>query len=153
MKRVFFAILLLALAIPVAAQDDPPEGEFGPIANGAHRLVIEFLQLDEYQIEAWDVIWTDHREAEEPIKQQIADVQQAIEDIFAAGSPDPAELGLLMIDRRVLGEALKDVHVVYAEGFQFLLDEEQAQRLHQLRVADRIQGFIPAFKLFELIRR
>lgn len=153
MKRILFAVLLLALAIPVAAQDDPNEGEFGPIANGAHQLVIEFLQLDEGQVEAWDILWTDHREAEEPIKQQIADVQQVIEDIFAAGSPDPTELGFLMIDRRALGEALKDVHVVYVEGFQFLLDEEQARRLHQLRVADRIQRFIPAFKIFELIRR
>jgi hypothetical protein len=83
----------------------------------------------------------------------IADVQAAIEDLFASGSPDPAELGLLMIERRALGEDLKDVHVVYAEGFQFLLDEEQARRLHQLRVADRIQGFIPAFKAFELVKR
>lgn len=153
MKRVLFAILLLAIAIPAAAQDDPPDGEFGPIGYGARQLVIEFLELDDAQADAWGILWTDHRDAEIPLKQQIADVQMAIEDLFASGAPDPAELGLLMIDRRALGEALKDVHVVYAEGFQFLLDEEQAQRLHQLRVADRIQGFIPAFKAFELIRR
>jgi len=153
MKRVLFAILLLAMTIPAAAQEKPPEGEFGPIGDGARQLVIEFLELDDAQTASWDILWNDHRDAEIPLKQQIADVQMAIEDLFASGSPDPADLGLLMIDRRALGEALIDVHVVYVEGFQFLLDDDQAKRLHQLRVADRIQGFLPAFRAFELVKR
>jgi hypothetical protein len=121
--------------------------------NGAHQLVIEFLDLDANQVAAWDVLWADHRAAEEPIRQQIAAVQALIEDQFASGAPDPTELGLLMIDGRDLGEALIDVHIVYVEGFEFLLNEDQAHRLRQIRVADRIQGFIPAFKMVELVRR
>ncbi|MEE4270535.1 MAG: periplasmic heavy metal sensor [Thermoanaerobaculales bacterium] len=153
MKHLIVPIILLALAAPAAAQEEGPAGDLGPIAGGAHQMVVVFLQLDEAQVEAWDLLWTDHRDAEEPIRQQIADVQQAIDDLFATGAPDPTELGLLIIERRALGEALEDVHVVYAEGFQYLLDDEQAQRLHQLRVAERIQGFIPAFKAFELVKR
>ena len=153
MKRLFLPLLLLALAMPAVAQEKPPEQEIGPIMNGAHQLVIEFLDLDANQVAAWDVLWADHRAAEEPIRQQIADVQALIEDQFASGAPDPTELGLLMIDRRDLGEALIDVHVVYVEGFEFLLDEEQAHRLREIRIAERIQGFIPAFRLLELVRR
>jgi hypothetical protein len=153
MKRLLLSVMMLALAAPVFAQDNPPEQEPGPIMNGAHQLVIEFLDLDANQVAAWDVLWADHRAAEEPIRQQIAAVQALIEDQFASGAPDPTELGLLMIDRRDLGEALIDVHIVYVEGFEFLLDEEQAHRLRQIRVADRIQGFIPAFKMVELVRR
>jgi len=153
MKRMFLPILLLALAIPVAAQEMPPKQEPGPIMIGAQHMVIEFLKLDDVQAAAWDVLWADHRTAEEPLRRQIADVQAMIEDLFAAGAPDPAELGLLMIDRRSLGEALADVHIVYVEGFEFLLDEEQARRLREIRIAERIQGFIPAFKAFELVRR
>ncbi len=153
MKRLFLPILLLALAMPAAAQEKPPEEDPGPIVNGARHLVIEFLRLDAEQADAWEVLWTDHRAAEEPLRQQIADVQAMIEDLFAAGAPDPTELGLLMIDRRALGEALADVHVVYVEGFELLLDEEQARRLREIRVADRIQNFIPAFKAFDLVRR
>lgn len=153
MKRLFLPILLLALAMPAAAQEKPPERDPGPIVNGARHLVIEFLNLDENQAAAWDLLWTDHRAAEEPLRQEIAAVQAMIEDLFATGAPDPTELGLLMIDRRALGEALADVHAVYAEGFELLLDEEQANRLREIRVAERIQGFIPAFQVFDLVRR
>jgi len=153
MKRLFLPILLLALAMPTAAQEKPPEQDPGPILNGARHLVIEFLKLDENQAAAWEVLWADHRAAEEPILQQIADVQAMIEDLFAGGAPDPTELGLLMIDRRALGEFLADVHRVYVEGFEFLLDEEQARRLREIRIAERIQRFIPAFKAFDLVRR
>ena len=153
MKRLFLPILLLALAMPAAAQEKPPEQDPGPIMNGARHLVIEFLKLDENQAAAWEVLWADHRAAEGPILQQIADVQAMIEDLFAGGAPDPTELGLLMIERRALGESLADVHRVYIEGFEFLLDEEQARRLREIRIAERIQGFIPAFKAFDLVRR
>jgi len=152
MKRLILPLLLIAAAIPAAAQDVPGE-EPGPVVLGARHMVIEFLELDEFQIDAWDILWEDHLLAEEPIKEQIVEVQAAIEDQFAGGAPDPETLGLLMIDRRALGEDLIAVHVFYVEGFQALLDEEQAQRLHQIRIAERIAKFVPAFKVFELVRR
>ena len=153
MKRLLFSVLMLALAAPVAAQVEPPDPEAGPIITGARRMVIGFLQLDEDQVAAWNLLWDDHRIAEEPLRQQLADVQALIEEQFASGAPDPTELGLLMIDRRALTESLIDVHAVYLEGFGFLLDEEQARRWNQIRVADRIQVFIPAFKAFDLVKR
>jgi hypothetical protein len=153
MKRLLLAIVMFAIALPAAAQGGADDLAPGPIMDGARELVIEFLDLDADQAAAWDVLWADHRAAEEPIVQQIADVQALIEDLFASGAPDPTELGLLMIERRELGEALIDVHVVYIEGFEFLLDEEQAHRLHEIRIAERIQGFIPAFRVFDLVRR
>jgi hypothetical protein len=153
MKRLVLSIMMLALAAPLAAQDKPSQTEPGPVMDGARHLVVEFLDLDADQTAAWEILWADHRAAEEPLEQQIASVQAMIEDLFASGNPDPTELGLLMIDRRGLGEALIDVHVVYVEGFESLLDDEQARRLREIRIAERIQGFIPAFKVFELVRR
>jgi len=153
MKRLVLSIMMLALAAPLMAQEKPSETEPGPIMDGARHLVIEFLELDADQIASWEILWVDHRTAEEPLHQQIASVQAMIEDQFASGAPDPTELGLLMIERRDLGEALIDVHVVYLEGFEFLLDEEQARRLREIRIAERIQGFIPAFKAFQLVKR
>ena len=127
--------------------------EYGPIGDGARQLVIEFLALDPVQAEAWDLLWADHRAAEEPLRQQLADVHAAIQEQFAGGAPDPTTVGLLVIDRHALGEAVADVHRIYVEGFHALLDEDQMGRLNQLRIADRIQGFIPAFKAFELVHR
>lgn len=153
MKRLLLAILLLAVAAPVLAQTEPPGEEPHPAMGAARHAIANFLDLDPDQVAAWDLLWADHRAAEQPLRRQIADVQAAIDDLFAAGVPDPAALGLLVIERHDLGEALVDVHVIYVEGFHGLLDDEQMRRLEQIRLADRIQPWIPAFKAFELVRR
>jgi hypothetical protein len=153
MKRLLLSALMLVLALPAAAQiEDPPDLNH-PAMDAARHAVINFLDLDPLQVEAWDVLWAEHRDAEAPIRQQLADVQAQIDALLATGAPDPTELGLLVIERHVLGEALVDVHVTYVDGFHALLDEEQTGRLTEIRIADRIQPWIPAFKAFELVRR
>lgn len=162
MKRILIVVFVLAAAMPAFAQQGPggppPRGAEQsegppPIAEAAHNAVVAFLQLTEEQVVAWDEIYWIHRDAEQPLKEEIAAVQAEIDALFEAGDPDPTELGELMIDRRELGEALIDVHVVYHDSFVALLDEEQLGRLGFIARADRVEKIIPAFKLFELIRR
>ncbi len=153
MKRLFLPILMLVLVAPAAAQFDDPGELAHPAMDAARHAVINFLDLEPAQVEAWDLLWADHRAAEVPLREQIADVQSAIEDIFSGGAPDPTELGLLMIERRDLGEALIDVHLIYIEGFRTLLNEIQSDRLHEIRVAEKIQRWIPAFTAFDLVKR
>lgn len=153
MKHLLLPILILALVAPAAAREDDPGELSHPAMDAARHAVINFLELEPVQVEAWDVLWADHRVAEQPLRQQIRDVQALIDELFATGAPNPTELGLLMIERRDLGEALIDVHLIYIEGFQGLLDEEQAHRLREIRIAERIQRWIPAFTAFELVKR
>ena len=147
MKRLLFSVLMLALAAPALAQTEPPGEQPHPGVDAARHAVINFLGLDPDQVAA------DHRAAEQPIVQQIGDVQARIDDLFAAGVPDPTELGLLVIQRHDLGEDLVDVHVIYVDGFEMLLDEDQTGRLTEIRIANQIQKWIPAFKTFDLVRR
>jgi hypothetical protein len=151
MKKLLIALIALALVSPVLAQE--PEAEPPPIVEAAHNAVAAFLQLTEEQVVAWDVIYQIHRDAEQPLKEDIRAVQAEIDALFEAGDPDPAELGELVIERRDLVEALLEVHVIYHEDFVALLDESQVRRLRFIARADDVQKFIPAFKLFELIRR
>ena len=148
MKKLLIVLFALAVVVPVAAQEEPP-----PIVEAAHNGVAAFLHLTDEQIVAWDEIYLIHRDAEQPLKDAIAEVQEKIDALFEAGDPDPGEVGGLMIERRYLGEALIEVHVVYHEDFVALLDESQMRRLRFIARADDVQKFIPAFKLFELIRR
>jgi len=148
MKKLLIVLFALAVVAPVAAQEGPP-----PIVEAAHNAVAVFLQLTEEQIVAWDEIYRIHRDAEQPLKEDIRAVQTEIDALFDAGDVDPAELGELVIERRELGEALIEVHLVYHEDFVTLLDESQVRRLRFIARADDVQKFIPAFKLFELIRR
>jgi hypothetical protein len=149
MKKCLIAVLALCVVAPLAAQEmEPP-----PIAEAAHNRVAGFLQLTEDQIADWDVIYRTHRDAEQPLKAEIEAVQGEIDALFEAGDPDPAALGELMIERRQLGEALVEVHLIYHEAFLALLDDGQARRLRFIARADDVQNIIPAFKLFELIPR
>jgi len=148
MKKLLIVLIALAVVAPVAAQEEPP-----PIVEAAHNAVATFLQLTDEQIVAWDDIYQIHRDAEQPLKEDIRAVQAEIDALFDASDPDPAAVGELMIDRRELAEALLEVHVVYHEDFVTLLDESQVRRLRFIARADDVQKFIPAFKLFELIRR
>lgn len=146
MRRLLVGVIVLALAIPAAAQE-------GPMIDHAQDAIIAFLDLTPDQVSDWGVLWEDHLAAEGPIVEAIAAVQAEIEALFEAGDPDPAELGLLVIERRDLGEELIAIHQVYVTGFEALLTEDQAGKLHAIRTADRIKAFIPAFKAFDLVRR
>ncbi len=148
MKKLILTLSAIALAGPVLAEEGPP-----PIVEAAHNRVVAFLQLDEAQEAAWDILYQEHRDAEQPIQHEARAVQEEIDALFEQGTPDPAELGLLVIERRDLGDALREVHEIYHQGVLDLLDEDQEQRLWFLVRADDVQEIIPAFKLFELIPR
>ncbi len=141
MKRWILALAALAIVTPAVAHD-------GPHADVARDAVIQFLVLDADQIAAWDQLVADRDAAADPIRQALADVQQQIDDLFAAGDPDPTEVGLLVIERRDLGQQLADVHTVYVDGFEAVLDPDQLDRLEFIRRADRVQPLIPAFRIW-----
>ncbi len=151
MKRsmiTLMSLFALAAAAPVMAQEEPP-----PIVEASHNAVVAFLDLRPDQVAAWDEIYWIHRDAEEPLKEAVEAVQAEIDELFEAGDPDPAAVGELFIERRALGEELIEVHLVYHEAFVALLDDTQTRRLFFIARADDVEKIIPAFKLFELIRR
>lgn len=141
MKQLGIALVALAMVAPAFAQD-------GPHAAPARDAIIEFLSLDADQVAAWDQLVADRDAAAEPVRQSIADVEAELRDLWAAGDPDATEVGLLVIERRSLGEQLADIHAIYVTGFEALLDEEQAGKLGFIRRADRAQPLIPAFRIW-----
>ena len=147
MRKCLITLIAIVAVSPIFAEEPPP------IVEAAHNQVVRFLNLSEEQIVAWHEIYQIHREAEKPLQEEIAVIQGMIDELFEAGDPDPYAVGELMIDRRELGEALIEVHVVYHEAFVALLDDGQLRRLRFIARADEVQKTIPAFKLFELIRR
>ena len=147
MKKTLITLIAIVAVSPLFAEEPPP------IVEAAHNQVVRFLDLSEEQVLAWHEIYQIHRETELPLQEEIAVIQALIEELFEAGDPDPYEIGELMIDRRELGEALIEVHIVYHEAFVALLDETQMRRLRFIARADDVQKTIPAFKLFELIPR
>jgi hypothetical protein len=151
MKKIMFVLLAMAVASPMLAQE-PQEGP-PPIVEASHNAVVRFLDLTPEQVEDWDTIYLIHRELEKPLQEDIAAVQEQIDALFEGGNPDPAEVGALFIERRALTDELVQVHVNYHQDFVLLLDDVQVGKLYFIARADEVQKIIPAFKLFELIRR
>ncbi len=152
MKKVLIVLFALAVVSPVFAQEGPPEGP-PPIAVAAHNQVIAFLDLDETQVIAWDEIYIIHRNAEQPVKEELQILEVELKEMIDAGDPDPATVGELVLEIASLRATLWEILVIYHEDFMALLDEDQTRRLGFIARADRVQPIIPAFKLFELIRR
>ena len=148
MKKIVFALIAVALATPVFAQEGPP-----PIVEASHNAVVAFLNLTPEQAEDWDTVYRMHREAEKPLQEGIAAVQEAIEEYFDSGIDDPAAVGLLFTERRALTGDLIQVHVDYYGDVLLILDDAQTRKLSFIARADDVQPIIPAFKLFELIPR
>ena len=151
MKRFLIVLFVLAVVSPVLAQE--PELEPPPIVEASHNAVVAFLELTPEQVEDWNTIYRTHREAENPLQEDIAAVQEEIDALFDAGTPDPAAVGTLFIERRALTEALIQVHLDYYGDFLLILDDTQVRKLRFIARADDVQPIIPAFKLFELIPR
>jgi hypothetical protein len=148
MKKLLFALFILVVASPALAQDRHP-----PIVEAARNRVVAFLELDEVQEAAWDILYEEHLDAEQPLRDDVRAVQEQIDALFESGAMNPTELGELVIVRRELAVALRQVHDIYHEGVRELLDDGQEKKLMFLARADDAQEIIPAFKLFELIPR
>ncbi len=152
MKKVLIVLFALAVVSPVLAQEGPPEGP-PPIAVAAHHQVVEFLNLTPDQVTAWDEMYIIHRDAEQPVKEDMRFLEAELREMIDAGDPDPATVGDLVLQIADLRAELGEIHMMYHEDFMALLDENQTRRLGFIARADRVQPIIPAFKLFELIRK
>jgi hypothetical protein len=172
MKRLMVAILLIAVAAPLAAQTRASAGRMGPvsfdfevpknlseyaIAEGslpehAQQAVIDFLGLSPSQVASWNELLDETRAMAEPLRIRAEEIQAEIEAEFASGSPNAEVVGQLVIERRAVGEELATIHRDYVDQFEHvILTEDQHKRYHFVRGAARVQPIIPPFRLYGLI--
>lgn len=151
MKKTLIVLFALAIVSPILAQD-VPDGP-PPAVVAAHHQVVAFLDLTEDQVAAWDEINLMHREAEQPVREEIQILEAELKELIDGGDPDATEVGELVLEIAYLRENLRQIHTTYHEDFVALLDEDQAKRLAFIARAEKVQPIIPAFKLFELIPR
>ena len=144
MKKALLALMVVALAVPAVAQEVPCG-----VAR-AHEAVLQFLELTPDQVGAWDILLQARRDTVEPLRQQLRDIEQQLAALLAEPDPDPVAVGDLVIAGHDLRLQIRDAEDVYVTGFEALLDEQQAQKLHLIRAANRVQPLIPPFRLFGL---
>ena len=142
MKRAIFALLIVALAVPVLAQQGPPR---------PRDIVARFLELTPEQVTAWDGLLATLQGTIDPLKEQLRAVEQQLAEMLGGENPDPAAVGALVVQGRDLRKQMREAHEAYVAAFEELLTETQVSRLTFIRRAARVEPIIPAFRLFGLI--
>jgi len=146
MKRAPIVIAVLLLAAPLMAQTA------GPPPGSPQATVIRFLQLSEDQVATWHDLATAREEAAAPIREALGAVHDQLAELFAQEDPDPAAVGSLVLERRSLEAELVEIQRAYVEGFEAMLDEEQAGKLGAVRKAAALEPVVPAFRKVGLVR-
>lgn len=142
MKKTILALLIVALAVPVLAQQAAPRPK---------EVVARFLELTPEQVTAWEGLLATLDGTLDPLREQLRDVQHQLAEMLQGENPDPAAVGTLVIQGKELREQMGEAHRVYGAAFEELLTETQVNRLNFIRRAAHVQPIIPAFRLFGLI--
>lgn len=149
MRRVLLALMVIALAVPVMAQEEP-EAEH-PIFGRAQEAVARFLQLEPGQVDQWNILIADHHATVAPLREARRVAAQELRGLLDADPPDPTAIGEKVLEIEAIGEAIRLANQGYVTGFEALLDEDQMGRLEFIRRAERAQPLFPAFRTTGLL--
>ncbi len=174
MKKLAPVALLMIAAVsasatPAAAQEfrplaDPPvrvgerlepQSDVAPshveFLRPALMVVVRALKLDEFQVETSIQLLIARRQAVLPLAREIAVREQALKELIGSDAPNPAEIGVLVLQIRELKRGIASHHQTFLEAFVGQLDEDQHERLARINLAAEIQPVLPAFKKLGLI--
>jgi hypothetical protein len=149
MRRAILAVLMLGLAVPVMAQEDP--GADHPIFGKAQQAVAQFLQLSEDQVNQWNILIADHHAIAEPLREARRAAAEDLRALLDADPPDATAIGEKVLEIHALDLQLQDAGQGYVAGFEALLDGDQAGRLGFMRRAAHAEPLIPAFRATGLL--
>lgn len=172
MKKISIAALLITLALPATAYtgalasgtgygapglDGPGDlmqlaAAKGSVPDHAKSAIVEYLELSDAQIEAWDALIDETTAVSEPLRDRVREINDELESLFESDDPDADVVGSLVIERHGLLEELFLIHRDYVDRFEHgILTQDQHRKYHLVRAAARVQPLIPAFRLFALI--
>jgi len=144
MRRVLLSVIVVLLALPVLGQEGAnlldPKGE-----------VVAFLSLTPDQVSQWDTLIAMREQTVPPLRGQLKGIEDQIRTLLAQPTPDPAAVGVLVIQAAGLKDQLEGAKSAYVNGFEAMLGPDQLARLNFMRRAERAAPLIPAFRLADLL--
>jgi uncharacterized membrane protein len=141
-KLALTTLILMACAVPVIAQEGPPQ----PV-----QVVAAVLQLSDAQVASWVPILQAREQSLQPLQQKLQANQEAIGKALQSATPDAQTIGQLFIDRRVLEMSAAAIASQSSSDFEKLLTSDQLERLHQIRSASQVCPIVPAFNATGLL--
>lgn len=115
------------------------------------RVVIHFLQLDEFQAQTLVRLMTEQRLRLAPIAAEIAQRQRYLDHLLGTEEPNPVEIGVLILQIRELKQHAEAIQHTVRNHFASVLNFDQQDRLKTIVLADSLQPVLPAFEAVGLI--
>ena len=144
---ILFTVLLLAPAGAWAqARGDGGNGPFGGGPAGPQdaglRALVQFLELDESQVEALLMMQSDNAQALGLLARSIGENQRELQRALLADSPDEATVGRLLLAGRAIQREINLLRQSQLEAAPEALNlsSEQRGKLELLQVSLRVAG-------------
>jgi len=138
MRKILVLSLLAALAVatPVLAQGPPSGGPGGPGPGGGPQagpppetVLKDVLGLSDDQITALKAALDTRRQAADTLIPQLRDAEKALADALKATSPDPTQLGTLLLNVQAIRTQLDQANETFKSAVTKLLAAAQQQKV------------------------
>jgi Spy/CpxP family protein refolding chaperone len=121
---VVTVVAIIAYTVPLLASAQAGHGRH------AGARVARFLDLSEDQVARWQEVRDRHAQAAEPLREEQRQLRAELRTALQSGSPDPAEVGALVIRIHEARSQLKTLHASYVDEFTEMLSPSQ-QRMYE----------------------
>ena len=151
MKTKLAAVLAacsLGLAMAAQAQVQPPPP--GPVRPA--EAIKGILDLTPLQLQQLIDLRKAHFEKVRGLRTQIGDLEKKKRELLQSPTPNPAEVGALLIQQQGLQKQVQDAAKAYHDAALALLTEPQKQKVAQIQEALKLApqaGPLAAFGLIE----
>ncbi len=145
---------------PRMAVDLAPTQDSGPEAVHHHpwshvldslKLLKQFLDLSEEQVEAIRMIVESTHEQVRDIQEVIQPLEMELKELINSDAPDPGEVGELVLLIHDLRREIVALVKAMGQAIEGELNEAQVVKLNHARAASRLQPLFPALRVLALI--
>lgn len=144
MKKTTLTVLSAAIILTAsfAIAQPGPGGPGGPRGDGPGQGMqspggglIEFLGLDDAQIEAWTAYHEEFRATLDPLRETMRDLHAQLRDALDAEPSDAAAIGQLMLDIEGVRDDISAARQALDDNLKSLLTADQLLKFEAFRAA------------------
>lgn len=152
-KTAFFTLLLVLTLFASSAQSKtiPQSAASTDQCPPPPAVVAAFLGLSAAQIEQFGTLLTQFQTNVHSLQEQIAPRQQGLDALLSQPNPNPAQVGVLVVQIHALQQQVAQVTQAYQTAFAGLLTPDQKQKIEQVTLASQLQPAVGAFVALYLV--
>ena len=127
------AACVLLLGTSLGAQTPPPGGP--PAPGNPAQAAQKILNLTDAQVQQLKDLRTSLMTSMQTLRANLQTVQQQISDLLKTSTPDPAQLGKLVLQRQTLQQELATAATTYHNNALAVLTQAQKDQVAQIEAA------------------